>query len=156
LAIAHNALGQYESAIHVLSTIGLPELVYEGFRTGAEWDGFIALMNAHYGSGNIQMAREMAQFSLDYGDVTDLDWWWNLNVVCEQAILGQDDQARDRLKMLQNGTHLPWDPILKDSPCFDRFQGDPTYQATVRHYDERRAILRERLPDTLAEFGVKL
>jgi hypothetical protein len=58
------------------------------------------------------------------------------------------------LERVQLAFHLPWDPVLLDSPCFDRFDDDPVYLATVRHFEDRRAMLRERLPATLAEFGL--
>jgi hypothetical protein len=60
------------------------------------------------------------------------------------------------LRRAQKSPRLAWDPWLKDFPCFARFADDPVYQATIRHFDERRAQLRERLPATLAEFGVEL
>jgi len=104
----------------------------------------------------MEVARELAQFALDYGVVEDFDWWWNLLNACQMAILGSDDRTRDQLERVQKGKHLAWEPVLKDSPCFDRFQDDPVYQATVAHFDERRAMLRARLPTTLAEFGVSL
>jgi TolB-like protein/tetratricopeptide (TPR) repeat protein len=159
MANAYNALGQFELARFVLSPIGLPELVYEGFRTTAEWDGLIALMNSHYGAGNFEMARELARFALDYTDATmvrDVDWWWPLNTACADAILERDKEARNWMERLRNSTSLAWNPIVRDSPCFDRLADDPVYQATLQHYDELRAMLRERLPATLAEFGVEL
>ncbi len=164
LTIAHNAEGRFETAIHVLTMAGLPELVYDGFRNGAEWNGLIALMNAYYGVGDIELARELAQFGLDYADRYGLeytntrkyDWWWNVSSACEAAILGQDDKVHQLLERAQLGAHLPWDPVLLDSPCFERFTDDPVYLATIRHFEDRRTLLRERLPVTLAEFGVTL
>jgi len=156
IAYAYNALGQFEFAISMLDLTGLPESVSEGFRSGTEWNGLNALMNAHYGAGNMEVARELAQFALDYGVVDDFDWWWNLLNACQMAILGPDDRTRDQLEHVQNATHLAWEPVLMDSPCFDRFKDDPVFQATVRHFDERRAMLKVRLPETLAEFGVSL
>jgi hypothetical protein len=119
-------------------------------------DGYYALTNALYGAGKVELARELAQVTVDFGTPETYYWWINLPDACDFAILGRDDEARKALRKAGKGLVLAWDPILKDSPCFNRFQADPTYQATVRHYDERRAILRERLPDTLAEFGVSL
>jgi len=157
LAVAYNAEGQYESAIHVLSTAGLPELVFDGWRTGAEWDGLIALINARYGAKELEVARELAEFGVDYPEMeSGGDWWWNTSIACAQAVLGQDDKARELLQQVQQTARPPWDPILRDSPCFDRLSDDPVYQATVRYFDERRATLRARLPATLAEFGVEL
>jgi TolB-like protein/tetratricopeptide (TPR) repeat protein len=156
MANAYNAVGQFDFAMLMLTPTGLPESVREGFRSSTEWNGLIAMMNALHGAKEIEMARELAQFALDYGVVEDFDWYWNLHTACQLAVLEQDDRARDRLEHMQNGTHLAWDPILRDSPCFERYQDDPVYQATVRYFDERREMLRERLPITLAEFGVEL
>ena len=75
-----------------------------------------------------------------------------LSKVCDLAVLGEGDAAWASLRRAKKLLHLPWEPVLKDSPCFDRFQDDPVYQATVHHFDEHRA----RLPATLAEFGVTL
>ncbi len=156
MALAYNALEQYEFALFMMGPTGLPESVAEGFRSSWEWNGLNAMMNAHYGAGNHVVASELAEWALGFGEVDDHDWWWNLFNACQIAILGQDDRARDKLEHVQNAYHLAWEPILKDSPCFDRFQDDPVYQATVRHFDERRALLRARLPATLAEFSVVL
>ncbi|MDX1557169.1 MAG: hypothetical protein R3212_14160, partial [Xanthomonadales bacterium] len=156
LAIAHNALDQYEAAVHVLRDTGLPDSVFDGWRSGADLDGYQALTNALYGMGNLETARELAQWRQDFGHTDSRDWWVTIQGACESAILGNDEDSRMYLERAQEGFHLPWDPVLKDSPCFDRLQHDPAYQATVRHFDERRAMLRERLPTTLAEFGVSL
>ncbi len=156
MAYAYNALGQYEFALFMLGPTGLPESVAEGFRSSWEWNGLNAMLNAHYGAGNEVVAKELAQWALDYGTVEDYDWWWNLLNACQMAILGDDDRTRDQLEHLLNAYHLAWEPLLKDSPCFDRFQDDPVYQAMVQHFDDRRAMLRARLPATLAEFGVSL
>jgi len=156
LAIAYNALGRYESAIRILSRTGLPDSVINGGRSTEEWDGFSALMNALYGAGEIELARQLAQFAVDFGKWETFYWWINVPAACELAVLGRDDEARAFLELASQSVQLAWDPILKDSPCFIRFAGDSVYQATVHHFDERRAMLRERLPATLAEFGVEL
>jgi len=157
LAIAYNATGRYESAEHILSAVALPESVSDGWRVQGEWDGLIALVNALYGEGDIEAARDLARFSQEFGVMEPAyDWWWNIGNACNAAVLEQDDKARGLLERAQRGRRLPWDPILKDSPCFDRFPDDPVYRATVRHFDELRAAVRERLPATLAEYGVQL
>jgi hypothetical protein len=157
LAIAYNAVGQFDSAQHVLTTAGWPALVSDGWRTGAEWDGLIALVNAHYGAGDLEPARELARFAVGYGVMdANYSWWWNTSVACGQAVLEQDEGVHEMLEHINQGTYLPWDPILKDSPCFDRFSDDLAYLATLHRFDEMRAMLRARLPATLTKFGVKL
>jgi TolB-like protein len=156
LAIAYNAVGRYESAIRMLSNLGLPETMIEGARNTEEVDAFGALMNALYGAGEIDLAGEMAQIGVDVGEWETYYWWINVTDACELAVLGRDDEARAALQRAARGLIMVWDPFLKDAPCFERFQDDSIYQATIRHYDERREMLRERLPATLAEFGVSL
>ena len=156
LAFAYNATGKYESAVHVLSDTGLPDSVFNGWREVAEMDGFLALTNALYGMGELDTARELAQWREDFGHNDTADWWVVLQGACTHLILDIDEVAREFLEKAQKGLHLAWEPVLKDSPCFQRFTDDPVYQATVRHFDERRVMLRERLPSTLAQFGVSL
>lgn len=157
LATSYNAVGEYDSAIRVLSGTGLPESQFEGWRTAEEEYGFAALKNALYGLGETELARRLSQMTIDELGFSDsADWFQTVRKACNFAILGEDDRALATLSKAQQSFHLVWDPFLKDSPCFDRFQDNPVYQATVRHYDERRTMLRERLPATLAEFGVSL
>ena len=156
LAIAHNAVGNYESAIHVLSDTGLPDSVLNGWRTIEEMDAYHALVNALYGLGEIEMARELARWREDWGHTDSQDWWVNLRSACDHLILDNENHARNLLKKAQQSLHLAWDPILRDSPCFRPVTDEPVYQATVRYFDERRVMLRERLPSTLAQFGVSL
>ena len=155
-AIAHNAVGNYESAIHVLSDTGLPDSVLNGWRTIEEMDAYHALVNALYGLGEIEMARELARWREDWGHTDSQDWWVNLRSACDHLILDNENHARNLLKKAQQSLHLAWDPILRDSPCFRPVTDEPVYQATVRYFDERRVMLRERLPSTLAELVVNL
>lgn len=157
LATSHIAIGNHESAIHVLEGTGLPYSVFNGWRTVEEFEGYLALENALYAIGETEMARDLARFSIEeVGYAPVYTWWITVYEACERAILGQDDLARQALERAQKGYHLVWDPMLKDWPCFEQFKDDPVYVDTVRYFDDRREMLRERLPDTLAEFGVSL
>ncbi|MDX1557071.1 MAG: hypothetical protein R3212_13655, partial [Xanthomonadales bacterium] len=125
LAMAYNAVGQYGSAIRILSNIGLLDSMLEGARTTEEVDAFGALMNALYGAGEVELAREMAQIGVDVGEWETYYWWINVTDACEFAVLGRDDEARAALERAAKGLIMPYDPVLKDAPCFDRFQDDP-------------------------------
>ncbi len=75
---------------------------------------------------------------------------------CASAILGDDDEVYRRFARAREGKNLAWEPMLKDAVCFERFANDPEYLKTVKHFDDLRAMLRERLPDTLEQHGVAL
>ena len=79
-----------------------------------------------------------------------------LGVGCIYAVIGDDDEVYRRFERALEGRSLAWEPALKDGACFKRFANDPKYLAVVRHFEELRAKLRERLPDTLARYGVTL
>jgi len=157
LASSYNAVGNYENAIRVLEDTGLPQTLFGGWRSAEESHGFMALRNALYGMGETEVARELARLAFyDLGYTDSNDWFLSVYKGCDLAILGEDDEVRKALLQAQQGLHLIWDPLLKDALCFERFKGDPVYQATVRYFDERRAMLRERLPATLVEFDLSL
>lgn len=157
LAMSYNATGRHESAIHVLKDTGIPEAVFSGWRTYEESYAYQAMENAAYALGELEFARELARFmEVEEGGRLGYHFFVTLYHACDHAILGQDDLAREDLRRAQNGLHLVVDPYLKDVPCFERFKDDPVYLETVRYFDEFRERIRERLPATLAEFGVSL
>jgi len=157
LAMAYNAVGNHEAAIRMISTSGLLDSFANARRSTEEFDGYQALINAAYASGEFEQARELAEWHLTrYYQAETTDWWVALGVACSNAILGNDDEVRRHLKRAQKGRHLAWEPMLKDEQCFKRIADDPDYQTTVRHYDELREMLRARLPATLAQYGVSL
>jgi hypothetical protein len=114
-------------------------------------------MNAAYGSGEIELARELGHWwlnNLRHDDTSE--WWVALGAACLFSILGDDDEVHRRFQRAQEGAHLAWRPMLEDAQCFKRFADDPDYLATIKHFDDRRALLRARLPETLERYGVSL
>ncbi len=158
LAFAYNATGQFESAVWVLSSTGLPDSVINGARLGDDLEGYMTLVNAAYGAGESQVADELALFWLSsrhlYSKLSD--WWQNTYSACALAVLGRDAEALQRLQRGMQSSRLSSVPILKDSTCFRKFKDESTHQAVVQHFDEQRTGLRKRLPSTLEDFGVTL
>jgi TolB-like protein/cytochrome c-type biogenesis protein CcmH/NrfG len=159
LAFAYNATGQFESAIHVLSTTGLPDLVLNDMaRSVSDIEGFHTLINALAGAGQPEttgLANSLALWSADgpwWGDVG----WTGLFRGCSLAILGRDEEALQRLSMIKESPRLRRAPFIQDSWCFQKYVNEPIYQDILHDQEERRTALRERLPATLAEFGVEL
>lgn len=157
LAFAHNATGRYESAVWVLSSTGQPGIVMEMPRMGEDWQGFFTLINAVNGAGDPDLAASLAGWWLNEPrHHENADWFVEVQMACMLGLLGRDAEAMQKLEQARRSPRLPVQPVLKDSPCFQRFQNLPEYRATVEHFDARRAALRQQLPLTLAEFGVEL
>ena len=157
LAFAYSATGQFDAAIRMITTSGVLDSYSHTRRNTEESDGFAVLLDAAYGSGEIDRARELAEWSLATHYESDSSYWWiALGHACKHAILGNDDEVDRLFQRALDSNLLAWEPMLKDQQCFKRFADDPAYLAVVKHFDDRRAMLRERLPATLAQYGVSL
>jgi TolB-like protein/tetratricopeptide (TPR) repeat protein len=159
LAFAYQAIGRFESAIHILKSTGLMETNLEqNARSVSDITAIFTLMNALAGVGDSEMtkvARSMAEWSINgpwWGDI----YWQALYKGCNLAILERDDEALQLLARMKETSRLPWDPELRDQYCLQRYADEPIYKDILDHFDQRRSALRERLPATLAEFGVEL
>lgn len=157
LASAYNATGNFESALWVLSSTGMPESTMAFPRSGWDWEGFFTLLNSSYGLGEVDTARALAQWYVDKPDHHDNpDWFVEALMSCALSVLGRDTEALDMLEQIRRSPRLPPEYVLQDSPCFRKYAGDSRYRAVVKHFQDRRTELRARLPATLAEFGVAL
>jgi TolB-like protein/tetratricopeptide (TPR) repeat protein len=157
LAFAYNATGQFESAIHILSTTGQPDtLLKEKVRSAADIEGFFTLVNALAGAGQAGLAKDLAGFFETEVWKPIPDWWNKAYVACAQATLERDEEALETLQRIGDSPRLPWLPVILDSFCFQRYTESPGFQALVRRVEERQAAKRRQLPATLAEFGVSL
>ena len=157
LAFAYNATGQFESAIHILSTTGQPDtFLDQKVRRAADIEGYIDLVNALAGAGQTSMAKELAaHFKAELWSQIP-DWWNKAYGACSLAVQERDDKALEILQRIEDSPRLPWLPVILDSFCFQKYADNPSYQALVQHVRERQAAKREQLPSTLAEFGVSL
>jgi tetratricopeptide (TPR) repeat protein len=159
LAFAYNATGQFESAIHVLSATGLPDIVLnDTVRSISDFEGFYTLVNALAGTGQLE-TREMANSLALWSN--DKPWWGDVGWIglfrgCGLAILGRHEEALQDLSHIKESHRLRRAPFLQNSWCFQQYADEPIYQDVLRDQEDRKAALRERLPATLVEFGVTL
>ncbi len=158
LAFAYSATGAFQPAIHVLSSTGLPDSALNNqVRTELEWEGFQTLMDALAGSGipeAVQVARGLAQWNENqywFGDIGAIA----LHRSCTRAILGMHKEALQVLGRMKESPRLQPLANLKDWQCFQQYKDNPVYQEMVNDQEARRRALLERLPATLAEFGLK-
>jgi len=121
-------------------------------------EGYMNLVNAVHGAGELLIAYELAEFWVSGGPryFDNRDWWAFTNTACALAVLGRHDEALQDLQKSMISSRLARDSILRDSTCFARYTEEPIYQAVIKHFDEQRSEIRARLPLTLAEFGVTL
>ncbi|MFB3078831.1 MAG: hypothetical protein ACE1Y4_12590, partial [Lysobacterales bacterium] len=158
LAFAYNATGQFDSAIWVLRSTGLPDSVINRRPLATDLEGYMTLVNAVYGAGESEVADELVGWWVAYGidKPPNLDWWSNTYMACALAVLGRDAEALQYLQNSVRSSRPAWDPLLRDSTCFQRYSDEPIYQAVIKHFDDQRSKLRARLPLTLAESSVTL
>lgn len=156
LAFGYNATGQFEAAMRILKSTGLPDTVLLEVRASTDMEGFSALMNAAYGAGETEVAQGLARFWITKPHPVNQDWWQSVNMACAMTVAGNHAAALNRLTDVRRSVRLPVRPILMDSPCLESLTGEPAYQDILSLVEARRKALRERLPATLAEFGVSL
>ncbi|MDH4019016.1 MAG: hypothetical protein OEU84_05390 [Xanthomonadales bacterium] len=157
LAFAYNATGQFESAIHILSTTGQPDTVLEHrIRSAPDIEGFFALINALAGAGQTELAKDLAGFWEPGLWEPIPDWWNRAYGACGLAVMEEDVKALELLQRIEDSPRLPWVPVIMDSFCFQRYAETPDYQALIQLVEERQAAKRKQLPSTLAEFDVTL
>jgi TolB-like protein/Flp pilus assembly protein TadD len=155
LGFAYSATGQFDAAIRIITTSGVLNSYSHTRRSTEESDAFTVLLNAAYGSGEIDRARELAEWARTKHYHANWNYWWvALGRACTESVLGHDEEVRRLFRKVLASNALAWEPMLKDQQCFKRFAGDPAYLAVIKHFDDRRALLRDRLPATLAQYGV--
>lgn len=158
LAAAYNTTGQYDAAIRVLSSTGLPDTILnDQARSGWDWYAYIVLVNSAYGVGGLGIAEGLAMFFIDdnfhhENPESSVESFY----ACCFAVLGKDDDALDMLEQTLRSPKLPYASMIEDSLCFQKYKGNPRYEAVLEHFRARRAELREQLPATLAAAGVEL
>ena len=71
-------------------------------------------------------------------------------------LLDEPQRALEVLPLIKDSPRLRPDPYMRDYHCWRELEDDPVYLDVVKDQDDRRAALRERLPATLTELGVRL
>lgn len=159
LARAHLALGNYEQAIYILDGQDLPEKVFVDSRRANGIETLMTFADALNANGQAEKAHEYADFVAGIMNRLTLTgaakaWWPNLYKACGLSIVGEDELALETLERVMESPGLLWYPVLVDSPCFQKFENEPRYQAVVQSVERRQEILRDRLPDTLQRLRV--
>jgi TolB-like protein/Flp pilus assembly protein TadD len=159
LGFAYVAVGEFELAIHVLGSTGLPDTALDDqARSVLEIEAYLTLINAMSAS-DIPEAVALAKDLASHRERTE--WWGDVGWIgffrsCNFSILENDEEALHWLSRIKESPRLRPDPYLRDSWCYKRFADHPVYQDVLDYQDRRRAEYRAQLPATLEEFGVSL
>lgn len=156
LSFAYNVVERPDLAIRLLTLAGVADRALGETRHPMDVEGLIYLIDALDAMGETELVVESATRWVERPHLENEHWWVNLYLACPLAVLGHDDEALDRLARAGAGTRLPWDSLLRDMRCFQRYKGQARYQQILAGVATRRAEQRERLPATLKEFGVSL
>ena len=157
LAFGYTAVGDNENALRILRTTGQPGIMLGStVRFAADIEAAYTFMNATYAYGDPETAAELAERISNPNRGTGLVWWYDFHRSCGLAIMGREDEAIDALQRIELSPQLPWEPYVRDSVCMKVLEDRPEYQQVVEHVAERKAALRQKLPTTLAQFGVRL
>ena len=157
LGRAFAATGRYERAIHTLRSQNLPHNALVDSRRANGLEALVTLSDALKETGSIELAHEYAeQARVHFATLRETGsgdaWWPNLYDACLSSILDENDRAMTALERVKRSDGLLWYPMLMDAPCFQKFKNDSTYKDVVKHYEDRLARIRARLPETLARF----
>jgi TolB-like protein/tetratricopeptide (TPR) repeat protein len=155
LAFAYHAAGNHPAAIRILSTTGQPDIVLNNTtRTVSDHLAFFTLIDALAAAGEKETARMLALAVDGFHPGYNTSWWYHFHIGCMAANLGRTEASLDRFALIKKSPELPWESLVRDSYCVQQFADNPVYQDVLRHLEERKAALRERLPATLAANNV--
>jgi len=152
---AFAATGDYDRAIDYLRRQNIPARAISKNRRANDEEALVLLADALKATGEVERARELAGWFRPYlitmlSTGADQSWWPHLYLACVDSILDDRPAALSSLERLQTALGMPWYPLLVDAPCFRELADSTVYRDTVRLVEEKKAALRERLPETLA------
>ena len=156
LSYAYTVVGQPELAIRLLTLAGAADRALGETRHPMDVEGLTYLTNALDAAGEVELAKQMATRWVERPHLDNDHWWVHIHVACPLAILGRDDEAFEHLVRVGRSVRLPWETLIRDMHCFQRYRDRPEYQQILKSVSARRAEQLKRLPATLQAFGVSL
>ena len=160
LGFAYNALDDFASAVRILNLAGLPDsVVAGGLRRSDAYEALPPLIDALLHTGNQAEARSLAEYFTRHiatgYETGGNSWWGRVYGACAKVTLGQIDSALADLEYASGVAGIPWNPVIRDSVCFRKLAEEPRYQQVIQTLEDRKAVLRQRLPRVLEEFAVR-
>ena len=160
LGFAYLATDAFEPAIHILTSAGVSVSPLDGrVRSVSDIEASFTLVDAMIGSGLPELIEAVRAVSVTHENEApwggDVGWAATLRS-CNYSIHGQHEKALEILPRVKESKRLRYYPMLRGARCLRAYADEPVYQDVLKDQEERRARIREKLPSTLAEFGVEL
>jgi serine/threonine protein kinase/cytochrome c-type biogenesis protein CcmH/NrfG len=159
LAFAYNATGDFTTAKYLLEQLHFPRPEGSAI-SGTESQALTYYIDALQSlGGNDATVRALALkrvelFSSGVRTGMGNSWWVNMSLACSEAQLDRVPEALAAITRVDSAGGLPPLHQLLDSPCFKRLANEPPYIALIEHIKERQRMLRDKVPATLAQYGV--
>lgn len=156
LAFAQNVVGESRQAVWLLDRARVLDMVRPEMRSMWDLEAVYTWVDANAELGNLSVIQDTVHWIENYEHTQSANWWRAVYYACMKAAIGDDVVVFAELNLLSNSPRLPFLYLVRDARCFQRLHGDLRYEAVLDNIEMRQAMLRDRLPATLAEFGVSL
>ncbi len=159
LAFAYNATGEHRLAIWQLDRSGVRDFIKPEVRQIIDLAALYVWIDAMYATGQVEAAGETVEHLSQQYTVTGpagVNWWRVFHGSCLNSILGNDEIALQGLELISESIQMPFLYLVRDAHCVQKFKGQPRFAAVIADIESRQQETRQRLPKTLARFGVDL
>ena len=156
LAFAHNVRGDPHVALNYLRSIGQPLAQRVEIRQAVDVEAFVTYIDALDAGGDTARAQELAEWFYRKPHTSSPNWWIHLQLACTLSVMRRDELALAELEEIMSSPRVPWQSLLEDSRCLQRYKSEPRYLAVLDHVATRRADLQQRLAKTLEDHALEL
>ena len=159
LAFAYNTTGEHRLAIWQLERAGVRGFVAPEVRQIMDLAAVYIWIDAMYAEGRIEEARETIEhLSNKYtpSHQATVNWWRMFHGACLISLQGFDEAALESIEKISGSLQLPFLYLVRDARCMKKFRDNTRFVTAIEAIEARQREIRERVPATLARFGVEL
>ncbi len=151
-------MGRNEEALELYQSVNMPDVAMdEAFRRGSGVGGLIDMAAAYIDTGNREEGLRLANWQQQYYEQLRRNGGSDLSdEAAVMAVLGRKDEAFALLRTEATYKGIWWEGVLYDRPAYRNLLGDPRLQEIESISRAHWAEVRERLPKTLAQFGLTM
>jgi hypothetical protein len=158
IAVSLQIMGRDAEALELYESVNMPAIAMdEAFRQGSGVAWLIDMAAAYVATGNRDEGLRLANWQLQYYEELKRNGGSDLGEEAGgMAVLGRKDEAFALLRAEATYKGLWWERTLYERPAYRNLFGDPRLKEIENLSRAHWAEVRERLPKTLAEFGLTM